>query len=73
MPWTRPICIYCKEGERRPVPVDKRQVKVARQRASLLIEGIVEGDFPARAEADKCKKCDMRAICKHAIVGKYDL
>jgi DNA helicase II / ATP-dependent DNA helicase PcrA len=62
-----------KEGERRPVPVDKRQVKVARQRASLLIEGIVEGDFPARAEEKKCKGCDMRAICKHAICGKYDL
>jgi DNA helicase-2/ATP-dependent DNA helicase PcrA len=62
-----------KEGERRPVPVDGRQVKVARQRASLLIEGIVEGDFPARPEEKKCKGCDLRAVCKHAICGKYDL
>jgi DNA helicase-2/ATP-dependent DNA helicase PcrA len=62
-----------KEGERRPVPVDSRQVKVARRRASLLIEGIVEGDFPARAEEKKCKGCGMRAICKHAICGMYDL
>ncbi len=62
-----------KESERRPVPVDSRAVKVARQRASLLIEGIVEADFPARPEEKKCRGCDMRAICKHAICGKYDL
>jgi DNA helicase-2/ATP-dependent DNA helicase PcrA len=62
-----------KEGDRRPVPVDGRAIKVARQRGSLLIEGIAEGDFPARPEEKKCKGCDMRAICKHAICGKYDL
>jgi DNA helicase II / ATP-dependent DNA helicase PcrA len=64
---------HLKEGERRPVPVDGRAVKVARQRASLLIEGIVEGDFPARPEEKKCKGCDVRAICKYAKCGKYDL
>lgn len=64
---------HLKEGERRPVPVDGRAVKVARKRADLLIEGIVEADFPPRAEAKKCKGCDLRAICRHAICSKYDL
>ena len=62
-----------KEGERRGVPVDNVAVKVARKRAEVLIEGIVAGEFPARPEASKCRKCDMRAICKHAKCGKYDL
>jgi DNA helicase-2/ATP-dependent DNA helicase PcrA len=62
-----------KESERRPVPVDRRAVKVARQRASLLIEGVVERDFPARPDDKKCKACDMRAICKDARCGIYDL
>jgi DNA helicase-2/ATP-dependent DNA helicase PcrA len=64
---------HLKESERRPMPVDNRQVKVARNRADLLIEGIVDGDFPARPEASKCRGCDMRAICKHAKCSKYDL
>ena len=64
---------HLKEGERRGVPVDKVAVKVARKRADVLIEGIVEGDFPARPEASKCRSCDVRAICKHAKCGKYDL
>src|SRR5262249_2276307 len=46
-----------KEGERRAVPVDKVAVKVARKRADILIEGIVDGDFPARPEASKCRSC----------------
>lgn len=62
-----------KEGERRPVPVDSVAVRKARQQAVALIEGIAAGEFPARPDNAKCKKCDVRAICKHAEVGKYDL
>ncbi len=64
---------HLKEGERRGVPVDRVAVKVARKRADVLIEGIGEGEFPARPEASKCRTCDMRAICKHAKCGKYDI
>lgn len=64
---------HLKEGERRGMPVDKVAVKVARKRADVLIEGIVDGDFPARPETSKCRSCDMRAICKHAKCSKYDL
>ena len=64
---------HLKEGERRGMPVDKVAVKVARKRADTLIEGIVDGDFPARPEAAKCRSCDMRAICQHAKCSKYDL
>jgi len=62
-----------KDSKRQPVVVDKPTVRKARNRAVALIESIVEGEFPARPETDKCKGCDMRAICKHAKCGKYDL
>lgn len=62
-----------KESERRPVPVDSIAVRKAKRQAIALIEGIAAGEFPERPEAAKCKKCDVRAICKHAEIGKYDL
>jgi DNA helicase II / ATP-dependent DNA helicase PcrA len=62
-----------KESRRIPVTVDTVAGRVARNRADALIEGILAGDFPPRPSADECKKCDMRAICKHAQCGKYDL
>jgi len=64
---------HLKESERRNMAVDKVAVRVARRRAVALIEGIVAGEFPARPDTDKCKGCDVRAICKHAKCGKYDL
>jgi DNA helicase-2/ATP-dependent DNA helicase PcrA len=62
-----------KDSDRKPVPVDNIAVNVARRRADTLIEGIVAKQFPARPQLEKCKICDMRAICKHAICGKYDI
>lgn len=62
-----------KESQRKNVPVDNVAIKVARNRADTLIDGIVAGEFPARPETSKCKVCDMRAICKHAQCGKYDI
>jgi DNA helicase-2/ATP-dependent DNA helicase PcrA len=62
-----------KDGDRRNVPVDNVAVRHARARADVLIEGIVAGEFPPRPQAEKCKSCDMRAICKHAKCSKYDL
>lgn len=61
-----------KESNRIPVPVDTVKQKVARLRADALMESIVDGEFPPRPEASKCKACDMRAICKHAECSKYD-
>jgi len=62
-----------KESARKPVPVDNPAVKKARARAISLIESIADGEFPARPEKQKCTGCDMRALCKHAECGKYDL
>jgi DNA helicase II / ATP-dependent DNA helicase PcrA len=62
-----------KEGKRQPVKVDTVAGRVARNRADALIESIVAGDFPPRPAEEKCKHCDMRAICKHAKCDKYDL
>ncbi len=62
-----------KENERRGFPIDVVAVKVARGRADVLIDGIREGLFPARPDQEKCKRCDVKAICGHAKIGKYDL
>ena len=62
-----------KESQRKNVPVDNVAIRVARNRADTLNDGIVAGEFPARPETSKCKACDMRAICKHAQCGKYDI
>ncbi len=62
-----------KESKRTPIPVDSVRQKTARGRADLLLESIAEGEFPSRPETAKCKRCDMRSICKDAEVGKYDV
>jgi DNA helicase-2/ATP-dependent DNA helicase PcrA len=62
-----------KESERKAVPIDNPTIKAARQRANMLIQGIVDGQFPAKPDSAKCKSCDVRAICKHAKCGKYDI
>ena len=62
-----------KESKRIPIPVDSVRQKTARGRADLLLAAIAEGQFPERPEASKCKRCDMRSICKDAEVGKYDV
>lgn len=64
---------HLKESQRKPINVDKDAGREARNRADDLIKGILAGDFPARPDENKCKGCDMRAICKHAKCGKYDL
>ena len=62
-----------RDSKRVPIPVDAVKQKTARGRADLLLESISEGEFPARPENSKCKRCDMRSICKDAEVGKYDV
>ncbi len=62
-----------KESKRVPIPVDSVKQKVARARADLLMQSIAIGEFPHRAELAKCTQCDMKAICKDAEVGKYDM
>jgi DNA helicase II / ATP-dependent DNA helicase PcrA len=63
-----------KESERRPIPVGDAEVAAARSRAGSLIEGITTGSFPAKPDKDKCKRCDVRSICKHATYNPmYDI
>jgi DNA helicase-2/ATP-dependent DNA helicase PcrA len=56
-----------KESERHPIPVGDEEVAAARTRAESLIEGISSGNFPAKPDKARCKRCDVRSICKHAI------
>jgi len=56
-----------KESERHPIPVGAAEVAAARVRADRLIDEISSGSFPAKPDKDKCKRCDVRSICKHAI------
>jgi DNA helicase-2/ATP-dependent DNA helicase PcrA len=60
-------------GTRREVPVDAPATTSARARASALVDGVLAGAFPPRPDGARCKRCDVKAICRHAQVGKYDL
>ena len=63
-----------KESERKTIPVGDHEVSAARIRADKLIEGISGAAFSATPDKDKCKRCDVRAICKHAIYNAmYDI
>ncbi len=63
-----------KESERRPIPVGDAEVAAARSRAGVLIDEISIGAFPAKPDKNKCKRCDVRSICKHAIYNPmYDI
>ncbi|HID78538.1 MAG TPA: ATP-dependent helicase, partial [Planctomycetaceae bacterium] len=61
-----------KDGTRRSMPVDDKAIHSARTRANSLLAGLISGDFPAKPEKKKCRACDVRAVCKHAICSKYD-
>jgi DNA helicase II / ATP-dependent DNA helicase PcrA len=58
-----------KTSRRLNVLVGGEKLIEARERADVLIGGIVQGEFPARPEKSKCRGCDMSGICKHAIRG----
>ncbi|MBI3838490.1 MAG: PD-(D/E)XK nuclease family protein [Planctomycetia bacterium] len=62
-----------KEGERTPVSVEDATTDQVKRRASTLITSLVSGDFPAAPEKKKCRCCDVRAVCQHALCGKKDL
>jgi DNA helicase-2/ATP-dependent DNA helicase PcrA len=62
-----------KDSERKAVLIDNPTIKAARERANTAIQGVVDGEFPPKPDSAKCKTCDVRAICKHAKCGKYDI
>lgn len=57
---------HLNSAKRLNVLIGDEKVSEAKERADVLIDGIVAGKFPARPEASKCRGCDMRSICKHA-------
>jgi len=57
---------HLKSATRLNVLIGDDKVNKAKNRADVLIDGIVQGKFPARPERAKCQGCDMRAICNHA-------
>jgi DNA helicase-2/ATP-dependent DNA helicase PcrA len=61
-----------KDSARHTIPVDPPVTDAAKVRANALIESIVGGQFPAKPEKAKCRTCDVRAVCKDAVCGKYD-
>ena len=58
---------------RHGIPIDEAVTDEARARAGRLVQGIVAGQFPPRPDKEKCKACDVRAVCDHAQCDKYDL
>jgi DNA helicase-2/ATP-dependent DNA helicase PcrA len=63
---------HLNSAKRLNVLIGEEKVNEAKNRADLLIDGIVQGEFPARPDKEKCRGCDMRGICKHA-KGKVEL
>jgi DNA helicase-2/ATP-dependent DNA helicase PcrA len=61
------------KGDRKSIPIAVANTLDARHRASDLVDSIVAHSFPARPEKKKCRGCDMRAICVHALCTKRDL
>jgi DNA helicase-2/ATP-dependent DNA helicase PcrA len=59
-----------KTSKRMDLPVEDSQTNQAKERASKLISGIIQKDFPAKPEKSKCTGCDMRNICKYSKGGK---
>ncbi|PWT83861.1 MAG: ATP-dependent DNA helicase [Acidobacteria bacterium] len=59
-------------GTRKPVPVTPTITKNIAMSASSLVADVVQRKFPAKPEPGICPKCDVRAVCKHAICGKHE-
>ena len=53
-----------KNNKRVEVPVDENSVNNAVEVMKWAIQGILHEDFPMRACASNCNKCDYRALCK---------
>ena len=53
-----------KNNYREEIPVDERSVDNAIKIIEWAVKGILEQDFPMRACASNCNKCDYRAMCK---------
>jgi DNA helicase-2/ATP-dependent DNA helicase PcrA len=64
---------HLKDVRREEIPIDTVHIRTARAKAEALVLGIVEREFPHRPNKQKCKSCDVRAICKHADCSQYDL
>jgi DNA helicase-2/ATP-dependent DNA helicase PcrA len=62
-----------KEGNRMPIEVGLAITDQAKVRAGKLISSLVDGDFPANPEKQKCRRCDVRAVCAHATCRASDL
>jgi DNA helicase II / ATP-dependent DNA helicase PcrA len=63
---------HLNSAERRTVDLGGDAVKNAQERADKLIDGIVQGKFPAQPGTSKCRGCDVRAVCKHAKCSSKD-
>ncbi len=65
---------FLKDGQRIDVPVDDVAVAAAIQNVEWAVENIMQGRFPMRPHADKCRNCDFAAICpkvlQNTIIGR---
>jgi DNA helicase-2/ATP-dependent DNA helicase PcrA len=64
---------FLKDGQRIAVPVDDDAVAAAIRNVEWAVENIMQGRFPMRPQADKCRNCDFAPICpktlQDALVG----
>jgi len=55
-----------KYGERKPVAIDHEKTDAAVMWAANRFGEIASGVYPAKAENDRCEKCDFKMVCRHS-------
>jgi DNA helicase-2/ATP-dependent DNA helicase PcrA len=62
-----------KEGTRQSVGIDDAVTAQARSRATDLVAGVRSASYPHRPDRAKCRRCDVRAVCRHAACSRWEL
>ena len=62
-----------KAGQREEVDISLSVTDGAVQRLGGLVAGIKQGTFVPKPEPDRCRRCELRRICKHAACNHLDL
>ena len=62
-----------KDSNRDEVDVSSESVELAVEKIGTLVHGIKNGEFTPNPLPDRCKRCDVRRICKHATCNPVDL
>ncbi|MGA1223719.1 MAG: ATP-dependent helicase [Phycisphaerales bacterium] len=60
------------DGQRVAISVERDPVGQAVAKVESLMEQVRQRRFEASPQAEKCKRCDYRSLCRHAPIDPYD-